>query len=74
MPVPPSTPVNCLNHYGLEQPNFVSQLSSSDHINVSLSDADISFVSSATTCSPTVSSLSFHSAVSNNFTSPLIPA
>ena len=75
MYVPPSTSVNCLSVYGLASPNSVSQWSSSEHNNdISLSDADISPVSSATTCLPDVSSLSFHSALSNNLTSPLVHA
>ena len=51
---------------------ILSQLTSSVHNNVSLSDADISLVSSVKTCSTAVSLL-FHSAVSNNFTSLLVP-
>jgi hypothetical protein len=42
--------------------------------NSSLVDAVTSFVSSTTTCLTDVPSLSFHSAVSNNLTSPLVLA
>ena len=43
-------------------------------VNSFLSDADTSLLSSTATCLPDVSSLLFHSAVSNNLTSPLVPA
>jgi hypothetical protein len=59
---------------GLVSPNSVSQWSSSEHNNnISMSDADISPLSSTTTCLPYVSSLLFHSALSNNLTTIPVP-
>ena len=79
MTMPYSIPVNCLSYQRLALSNLVSQLPSCVHNNVSLSDADVSFVSissfsSAITSSTTVSCLSFHSMVSNNIPSSLVPA
>ena len=79
MTLPHSIPVNCLSYQRLTPSNLVSQLPSCVHNNVSLSDADISFVSIssfsyAITSSTTVSYLSFHSMVSHNIPSSLVPA